>query len=538
MQRDVASGRTAWHALSMEHITTVKAETAAEEKLLAELDTPERIVFCGGELPSEDGDDCTIRAELVRDILLGLCGPLHPKGLRLRGAHISGALDLQGGQCNRDLTLSNCLMSDEINLVNAQMRGLSFSGCHLGSISADNARFNGSIYLRRGTTVEGEISLSGARIAGDLQLVEAHILSKRPDAVFAPSLRVEGSVFLGNYPYSDGVTTLTVTGMLFFSSARVEHDFFLTNTSLSLPDTSLGTPVFGASEEHGRDMVLSLARARIGGILYFADNQITAGIVNLAGAMVERLRDEPFVPGATYPIRLDGLRYTDFSRHTDTDLKVRLAWLDRRPPDTPFTAQPYEHLAHVMNTLGHRNDARSVLMEKERQLRRAHRAGLAQKGGSYTRRFSSAVLDRLLNWTIGYGYRPGRSVVVALVLVIGLGVFFEKAWQAGDMTPNAAPVLVSANWIAATQDHPDNPGAFWSSEGQAGQDWETFNSFAYAADLVIPLVSLGQENAWAPSTSRSPLGKIGWWVRWLAKGIGWIVTALGAAAITGVIRKD
>ncbi|MEP5762184.1 MAG: hypothetical protein ABJ327_23310 [Litoreibacter sp.] len=516
----------------------ITPETAAEEKLIAELGMPERIVFGGGDLPTQGDDERTIRAEVIRDLLLGECGALHSKGLRLRGAYISGALDLQGGRCERDLTLSQCVVHGEINLVNSQMRGLYISGSQIGSIAADNARFEGSVYLRNKTSIDGEISLAGARISGDLQLVDASIHSKRHDAIFAPSLRVEGSVFLGNYPYSDGVSTLTATGLLFFSSARVEHDFFMTNTALELPDNGLGTPVFGASEEHGRDMVLSLARARIGGILYFADNQITSGIVNLAGAAVERLRDEPWGPGATYPIRLDGFRYTDFSRHTVTDVKARLGWLDRRPPDTPFTAQPYEHLAGVLIALGNRNDARTVLMAKERQLRRAYRDELAERGASYSRRIGAAILDRLMNWTIGYGYRPGRSVVVALVLILGLGLFFERTWQAGDMTPNSAPVLVSANWIAATKDHPENPGKYWSSTGQAGQDWETFNSFAYATDLVIPLVSLGQESAWAPSTSRSPLGKIGWWARWGAKGIGWIVTALGAAAITGVIRKE
>ena len=121
---------------------------------------------------------------------------------------------------------------------------------------------------------------------------------------------------------------------------------------------------------------------------------------------------------------------------------------------------------------------------------------------------------------------------------MGLGLFYQATWRAGDFAPNSAPILVSQDWISATETHPANPAAFWSSPGQAGQDWETFNAFAYSADLVIPLVSLGQEDGWAPSTSRSPLGQIGWWLRWFAKAIGWIVTALGAAAITGVIRKD
>ena len=106
------------------------------------------------------------------------------------------------------------------------------------------------------------------------------------------------------------------------------------------------------------------------------------------------------------------------------------------------------------------------------------------------------------------------------------------------MTPNAAPILVSADWQAVVKSHPENPARFWAQPGQAGQDWETFNAFAYAADLVIPIVDLGQESAWAPSTSRSPLGQTGWWLRWFAKIIGWIITALGAGAVTGLIRRD
>ena len=122
--------------------------------------------------------------------------------------------------------------------------------------------------------------------------------------------------------------------------------------------------------------------------------------------------------------------------------------------------------------------------------------------------------------------------------MLGLGLFFQKTWAEGDMTPNAAPILVSKGWIEATERHPENPAAFWSQKGQAGQDWETFQGFAYAADIVIPIVNLGQESAWAPSTSRSPWGQAGWWIRWFAKAAGWIITALGAAAVTGMVRND
>lgn len=511
----------------------------AEEKLIGESTEISRTTIGDGELPDVQSTDCTIRAEVIRHLLLGDdAAPLNEKGIRVRGAWISGVLDLQGCDCPQDISLSHCRVAEPLNLVNASLRGVHISNSYMAGMSADNASFTGSIYLRSGTMVKGEISLAGARISGDLQICDTHIETKGQDAVFAPSLRVDGSVFLGNYPYSEPDTSLTANGTLFFSSAQVAHDVFVSMTAISLKDEVAVGGVFGATEEHGRDIALSLARARVGGILYFQDNQISRGIVNLSGATVARLKDEPIGPGASYPIRLDGFRYTDFSRHADTSVKARLEWLERRPKDMSFVAQPYEHLAQVLSGLGHRNDARSVLMHKEKHLRAENRRLLRKENGLGIRYILSSIFDPFLRVCIGYGYRPARAVVLAVILIASLGLFFQHTWNAGDMTPNAAPILTSGPWILATQSHPENPGQFWSSKGEAGQDWETFNGFAYAADLMIPIVSLGQETAWAPSTSRSPWGQAGWWLRWFAKGIGWIITALGAAAVTGVIRQD
>lgn len=520
----------------MTDVSSFKPLSEAEQKLVDQANDPNRTVCADGALPELATDQVQIRADLIRYVLLST--PLHDKGIRLRGAWITGELDLQGCDSARDISFSACHLSDTLNLTNANLRGLHLSGCRLKGLSADNAAFSGSVYLRSGTYIGGELSLSGAQINGDLQICDVEIEAATQDAIFAPSLRVSGSVFLGNYPYADGETSLVTTGQIFMSSARVEHDFFISNTSITLNDMALGGAMFSATEEHGANIAISLARARIGGILFLQTNQISSGILNLAGAHAERLKDEPIGPGAAYPIRLDGFTYDDFSRHTDTGLKARLDWLLRRPSDTPFTAQPYEQLAKVMTRMGHRNDARMVLMEKEKLLMAENRRLSALRGENRIRRALAWLQDLVLRSVTGYGFRARNAVFIAVVLTLGLGWIFDQTWKAGDMTPNAAPILVSPGWIAATQSHPDNPGAFWSSDGQAGQDWETFHPYAYAADLIVPIISLGQEDAWAPSTARSNWGKNAWWIRWIAKALGWIVTALGAAAITGVIRKD
>lgn len=515
----------------------------AETQLLAECANNARITVGTGDCPP-DGDEietvsAEIRAGLLRLLLLGHIetSALPAKGLRLRGAYLSGVLDLQGAPVAFDISFTECRFAHPIEMVNARLRGLYFSGCALAGLSADNAHFDGSLFLRGESLVEGDLSLAGARIDGDLQLCGCTLRTPGQDAVFAPSLDVDGSVFLGNYPYSNDVTTLEADGALFFSSAEVANDMFVTNCAVAPRQDLPVNQVFSSSEEHGADIALSVARARIGGILYFKDNQIARGTVSLAGANARRLRDEAAGPGASYRLRLDGFTYDDFSRHSDTGLAARLEWLERRPRDTAFTAQPYEHLARVLMHMGHRSDARTVLMRKEQIIRREDRRIAWAQGRRI--RFSVALVgDAVMRFAVGYGYRPGRVLALALLMVLGLGLFFQATWRAGDMTPNAAPILISKDWIAATESHPDNPGAFWSQAGRAGQDWETFQPFAYAADLVIPIVSLGQEDAWAPSTSRSDLGRVAWWIRWFAKAAGWIITALGAAAVTGAVRQD
>ena len=187
--------------------------------------------------------------------------------------------------------------------------------------------------------------------------------------------------------------------------------------------------------------------------------------------------------------------------------------------------------------MGHRDDANHVLRRKERDLRDANIEAIRESGHGVWKIPFLWLSSALLRWLVGYGYRPILAMAWGVVLIALLSVAAQKTWQAGDMTPNSAPILVSQKWVAATQNYPKNPGAFWATPGQAGQDYETFNPVAYAADLLIPIVNLGQEDAWAPSTSRSDWGRQMWWLRWIAKGFGWVITALAAGAITGVIRR-
>ncbi len=68
-------------------------------------------------------------------------------------------------------------------------------------------------------------------------------------------------------------------------------------------------------------------------------------------------------------------------------------------------------------------------------------------------------------------------------------------------------------------------------------DWEGFHALAWGADLVIPVVELGQTRAWGPSAARGPWSEVLFWARWPLIVLGWLVSALAAAAATGIIQR-
>lgn len=222
---------------------------------------------------------------------------------------------------------------------------------------------------------------------------------------------------------------------------------------------------------------------------------------------------------------------------------MRLKWVAKGAGlGDEFAPQPYEQLAIVLRKMGYVADARRVLFEKEKRLKQVERGRIWGQGHGLLRWGQIPIhwgLDKLQRVVVGYGYKPWRSFWCLVGLIMIAAGVFGGACQAGDFAPNAAVILTTPEWQALAEDgEVSNPAKEWSSETGKGRDYETFNAFAYAADVVIPIIPLGQEKAWAPSATRGKWGWVAWWARWVFQFAGWVVTALGAAAITGIMRKD
>lgn len=287
---------------------------------------------------------------------------------------------------------------------------------------------------------------------------------------------------------------------------------------------------------------------------------ITSGRVGLTAAHTGDLVDDiTWWPAGPDMLGLEGFTYHRIDSTSPTGATRHLRWLENGAVfKGTLSPQPYTQLAKVLSGMGHDCDARQVLIERERLMAQTFRKDRAVIPDGDVKTGILSLWRDLLNighrfWDsvsyhiVGYGYRPFNSAI-ALTLLFTITVFLaNRTWNECSFAPNSDVIITSSGWMAlvARDCDPDptegclpNPANTWSSFRQDGLDWDSFNRYGCAADLVLPILDLGQTDAWAPSKDR---GDWGWWLRWLRwvlSGLGWIVTGPGAAAVTGIIKRD
>ena len=225
-----------------------------------------------------------------------------------------------------------------------------------------------------------------------------------------------------------------------------------------------------------------------------------------------------------------------------------MQWLKRGTVwNDEFFPQPYSQLAKVYREMGHDGAARKVMIEQARLIRyHERRNARIEPDGSLSVAFRTIwpdlthplrwIWDFLLRWIVGYGYRPMLSLYWAVALLASAIFFAHQAWQAGAMVPNSDVILTSAEWkeVAPLQ----NASARWVMRSRAGPDWEAFNSVLWGLEVAVPILNLGQLDAWAPSPSRGWWGVAAWQARSIIAIMGWILAGLFTAGLTGIIKRE
>lgn len=166
-----------------------------------------------------------VRAEVLRALLLGArqpepgCAP----GIRLRGARVSGRLDLMGATTNWPLVCEYCAFDRVIRLVESVTKTVRIVHCTMPGFNGTRMRLDG-ILTFWSSVVAGVLRLDQAKVTGQVSLRDTRIgaASIFVDAVPAFGLTVDGGVeFAGMTAH--GVVSIQVakvTGSVDLSRAR------------------------------------------------------------------------------------------------------------------------------------------------------------------------------------------------------------------------------------------------------------------------------------------------------------------------------
>jgi hypothetical protein len=286
---------------------------------------------------------------------------------------------------------------------------------------------------------------------------------------------------------------------------------------------------------------------------FFWWNVTGGGItVYLIDAHVGTLVDSPGSWQSVTHLRLSSFRYDRIE--SDMDVQERLDWLAKHDLFTrPFTPQPYVQLANDLRRQGFAGDAARVLVRRDdiQRTEEWDRAITAMDGTLRRELTGYAHVFRLLlslpfKWMFGYGHRP-EWVLPWIAAILGITIWFAQQIHIhGQFAPTSSVVLTSQDWLDSFPTEPLHPSSpLWRAQMDAwaqttsGRDYTSFSAFLYALDLFIPLDALGQEKNWAPSAERGGWGEWGHRLRWLVQMAGWVITAIGAAVLTGLIgRRD
>ena len=173
-------------------------------------------------------EERTVRAAVLRHLLIDDEWLVDTKGVRLRGARIHGHLDLEAATLRCPLSLQSCYF-DSVQppaLGFAKVSLLELKGCHLAGLVGKSVVVSKDLDLSD-STFTGLIDLSAADITSDLKLSNARLHGKDEDgnALVADSVKVGGRAMLDGGFTADGCVRMPgadITGRLRFRGATLK----------------------------------------------------------------------------------------------------------------------------------------------------------------------------------------------------------------------------------------------------------------------------------------------------------------------------
>ena len=200
---------------------------------VTELTEPEQALWQafprGAWVDLRDGaTDRAIRAEVISALLLGAADrePGYTPGVRIRGARVTGRLDLMGATVTWPLVCEYCDFEEELRFVESVTRTVRIVHSRLPALNGTRMRLDGILNLWA-CEITGVLRLDQAKVTGQLCLRDAVIGDAAGpgdgEAVAAFGLAVDGGVECTALTThgSFGMQVATITGGLDLRDARI-----------------------------------------------------------------------------------------------------------------------------------------------------------------------------------------------------------------------------------------------------------------------------------------------------------------------------
>jgi hypothetical protein len=218
----------------------------------------------------------TARAEVITGLLLGAfeAAPGYFPGVRIRGAKITGRLDLMGATTGYALVCEGCWFEQPPRFVEATTKTVRIVTSHMPGMNCARMRADGLVNLY-GSVIKGLLRLDQAHVTGEIFLMGTHVGDGTGEAIAAKGFTVEGDM-----QCTDGFTT---HGPINLRAARITGRLSFRGAVLNAPESD---------REDRSGLHLSLLQAAE---LDLRAAQPIIGGIRLSNARVGTLDDDPAV---------------------------------------------------------------------------------------------------------------------------------------------------------------------------------------------------------------------------------------------------
>jgi hypothetical protein len=396
-------------------------------------------------------------------------------GVHIYNARVVGPVSVVNREILHELTLSNCVFEDEVYLRGATFKkGVNLDGSTFNKLADFRFLATGSSLSFNQAVFNGPANFYRMRITNNLEAEGTQFNEAHDEANFE-GVTVGGYLILDHATFSGPTRFYRVnvadnlqadearfsTEPAIFQSMQIGgHGLFrrcVFSGSVSFSNTTVGGAFETGTAEGG---------AHFKGTADFRN--LTANAVGFSRTLFSG------------SILLGGMQYQRMTTSVPDDLLSILSRSD-------YDSSAYTELEQYCRRIGDLGKADEVYIQK----RRRERLNLS---------FAPKIGNLLLDWVVGYGRRPWRTLPLTVLIVAG------------------AAVLVFRKKNMEPYDPKDES--------------RHYSAFLYSLDLLLPIIDLQIVSVWRPKPE-SRFAR-----RWLPIHVivGWVLGTTLAAVLTGVLK--